>query len=406
MSARPYLYAVIALVLYAGWAIKVAASLSYVGAWTLLCCAVLILSHAAGLVTRRPLAWVFAVAFLGLTGIGYIGLGGMMVYEGFTYQGSRGWSVLAKIIVIPMGGGVIVAGVASILLARALRKAEDELAVPMQGAAFAAALFGALFSLGELAWLVGHEYHSRELPEQNACEGGKVLSCASLARKAKKFDLHERRGFALHGCELDHLDSCRELSGLLTANHKSGSAEVRAVAAQCDKGMNTLCKTLAAHLVAIGDVQGAAAYLTATCERAPAMCSSSAETLQQRGLADLARQLLDTGCKGRDARSCRGLLDLPDLPPEERERLEFRACLFGDSSDCRRAMQRDFRATCDRLCTLATATYPCLQCAREAAKQRSTALAKDWLETTCARGYQPACKELGRPPERQGSRRR
>lgn len=403
MSARPYLYATIALALYAAWAIKVAASLSHVGAWTLLCSAVLLGSHAAGLATRRPVAWAFGIAFLALTGAAGLYIGATMLYEAIAYRDSDGWGVLVRFIAVPLGAGVVVAGVASLLFARALKRAEQELAIAPDSRAWLAAILGALLSLAELAWLVGHEYHYRLLPEQNACERGKVLSCESLAGKSKIFYADERRGFALHGCELDHLGSCQLLSRLLGPNHGTGSAAVRAVAAQCDKGMNTLCKTLAAHLVAIGDVQGAAGYLTSTCERAPAMCSSSAETLQESGLADLARQLLETGCKGLDARSCRGLLKLPGLSAEERERLEFRACLVGDSGDCRRAMQRDFRATCNRLCALATATYPCLTCAREAAKQRQSALAQSWLEMTCARGFQPACKELG---GRTGTRRR
>ncbi|MGQ0512329.1 MAG: hypothetical protein ACT4P9_17130 [Betaproteobacteria bacterium] len=406
MSARPYLSATLALILHAGWSINVAASLSHVGAWTLLCCAILLGTHAAGLVTRRPLAWVFSVAFLAITGAGYAALGGVWVYQGFTFHGSDGWGGLAKLIIIPLGAVIVAAGLASMFLARALARARDELAVPVTGAVWSAALLGALFSLGELAWLVGHEYHYRLLPEQNACEGGKVLSCAELARKTKIFDANERRGFALHGCKLDHLDSCRELSRLLAPSHDAASEAVRAIAAQCDKGMNAQCKSLSAHLVAIGDVKGAATYLTSACERSPAMCSSSSETLQQAGEAELARQLLETGCEGLDARSCRGLLKLADLAPEVRERLEFRACLVGDSSDCRRAIQRDFRATCERLCALATATYPCLQCAREAARRREDDLARGWLETTCERGYQPACKELGRPAIRRESRRR
>lgn len=406
MSARPYLYATIVLALYAGWAIKVAASLSHVGAWTLFSCAILLGTHAAGLVTRRPVAWVFAIAFIALTGAGFFYIGARIVYESFALRGSGGWAALGLLFGIPLGAGIAAAGVVSLFLARALKRAEAELAVTLDFKAWAAVAFGALLSLAEVAWLVGHEYHYRLLPEQNACEGGRVLSCAELARKSKIFDADERRAFALRGCELDHLDSCQELSRLLGPNHGAGSAAVRAVAAQCDKGMNSLCRTLSAHLIAIGDVKGAAAYLTATCERTPAMCSSSAEALQQSGQEELARQLLETGCEGLDARSCRGLLKLPGLDAAERQRLEFRACLVGDSGDCLRAMRRDFRATCDRLCALATATYPCLVCAREAAKRRESALAHGWLEATCTRGFPPACKELGRPAPRPESRRR
>ena len=395
MFQHPFLYAAIALALYTAWALNVAASLRHYGAWTLLGCAILLGGHAAGLVSRRPIAWAFAIAFLLLTGAGYVYFGARLVYGGITERGSAGWAALANLIAIPYGAGILAVGVVSVLLARALKRAEGGLAVPLDFRAWLFAVAGGLLSLAELGWLVGHQYHHRLLPEQNACVGGNVLACANLSYQAKVFGVDERRAFALRGCERDHLDSCGQLSRLLGPGQGSGSAEVVAVAAQCDKGMNTICKTLSAHLLSMGDVKGAARHLVASCERTPAMCSSSAETLEQAGLPELSRQALSTGCKGQDARSCRGLLKLADLPEEERVRLEFRACLVGDSGDCWRAMKRDFRSTCDRFCALSTATYPCLLCAREAAKRRDETLARGWLETTCERGFAPACKELG-----------
>ena len=396
----PFVPAALVLSLFAFVALNLASGLRHVGQWTMLGCAVLLGTHAAGLATRRRVSWIFAIALLAVAAAGCLWMGGRLAFEGLTWKGADGWGRLGLLFAIPYGLAIAAFGAACAVLAWRLARDAGELEGGRDTAAWSGALVGALISLAELGWMVVYQYHHRKLPEQNACVGGRVLSCADLSRKSRIFDEDDRRDFARLGCGREHLDSCHELLKLLRPRHDAGSAEVQAIAATCETGMASLCKGLGLHLLSTGDLQQGGKYLALSCERAPGTCSSSATALAPAGDAALARTLLESGCRRDDARSCRVLLGEhgAGMPTEAREKLEMRLCLIGNFADCRSPMARDLPGTCARLCSLQSTRWFCVQCAQEAAKRGQPELARQHLEAQCSGGYRTACESLQRPP--------
>lgn len=403
----PYVLAAGLILLCALYALSLAGGLRHFGRWTMVGCAALLLSHALGLVTRRPVSWLFGASLATLASLAGLGYGGRMAYGAWMFDASDGWGGFAKVIGFFIGIALVLAGGALGVLATALWRRRDAVG-ETRGRAWIAAALGALVSLAELGWLAGYEYAYRSLPQRNACIGGEVLACADVASRKGPFDEDERRHFARLGCERgQHQHSCEQLLALLGPRHGAQSAEVQALAAACRKPWWGMCGKVGAHLLSIADLDGAAPLLAFACDGNAASCSSLADVARDGGAPALARRVLESGCRAEDGRSCLALLRRhgDELPSPDRDRLELRTCLAGEMAACYARMKRDLPGTCDALCRQPE-RYHCVLCAREAARRGDAPVARSFLEPACAQGYKFACEELGRTNDAPAPRRR
>lgn len=83
-------FALPSLALAALVALNHAAGLRRVGMWTLLGCAVLLGTHAAGLFTRRRASWIFALALLSTLAADFLRVGLRIMAGGTIWKGAAG----------------------------------------------------------------------------------------------------------------------------------------------------------------------------------------------------------------------------------------------------------------------------------------------------------------------------
>ena len=103
-----------------------------------------LLAHAFGLLVRRPFAWGFALGFLGLNAIGDLGWGGLALHPVFhpgapDGAGAIGWAAFVMLLAL-----LILQGMVCGLMAMLLYRGRHRLARPVDGAARAGGVLGAV----------------------------------------------------------------------------------------------------------------------------------------------------------------------------------------------------------------------------------------------------------------------
>ena len=388
------------LALYAALALVGAAQSPRTGAWMLVAAAAILATAAVGLVARQLAAYLFATVFFILTTVAYAAVGTFWIGKAVTGTEGGEWAGVRNLIVGAAGGVIVLAGVLSACAVVTLAVAWRSMAASRSPGEWTLSAAGAVAATFVLAWLVGHGYAYRRLPTQNECLAGNGLRCYELARDAERFAVAERRAFARRGCEAGYDGACQQLVALLDRSHGAGSPEAVALAGRCQAGNPDICHRLGGHLLNIGDRPNGTRALVQACEQKSVWCSTAARTAREGNEAALSRQLLERGCEREEPRSCTALLQEvgPSLTPEERGRLELRACLVGDVNDCRPLMRRDLRGVCPLICegTTESRWHTCGYCAREAEAAGDRALAESWFAANCQHGYQWSCQDLAR----------
>jgi hypothetical protein len=400
MSLAVLIPAALALAVYAGLALSEAARLSAGDTRTLIATGALLALFAVGLVLRRPWAYAFGLLFLGLSVPAYGAAAAFAAYSAWNDHGGggSGWEGVRVLVIGAVAAAAALACLLSLGLVLLLLAAWRRMNEGRSFGAWIASMAVAFAGVSFVAWTVADDYVYERMPARCDCLAGKGIACYSLANDRERFSAVERRGFARRGCELWNDGACRQLAELMVPALGAGSPEARALSTRCSLGRAERCLELGTHLLKTGDAVNVARYLEKACTVDVRRCVTAAGVAREGGQAELSRSLLERGCDLEDPRSCTGLLREagPALGPDDRLRLEMRACLVGDVNDCRALIRRDLRSACPVICEGDTELrfQSCRSCAEEAEKQGEPALARLWRAASCAKGDPWSCGEM------------
>jgi hypothetical protein len=399
MSLAVLVPAALALAVYAGLALSEAARLYAGDTRSLIATGILLALCATGLALRRLWAYAFGLLFLGASSLAYGAAAAFIAYSAWNDRegGTSGWEGVRGLVVVAMAVVAVLASLLSMGLALPMLAAWRRMSDGRSLGAWVASMAVACLGLGLVAWTVAHDYVHQRLSARSECRAGKGGQCYSLANDRERFSAVERREFARRGCELWHDGACRQLAELMVPPLGPESPEARALSTQCSLGRADRCLGLGTYLLKAGFGVNGVTFLEKACQVDVKRCVTAASAAREGGHADVSRSLLERGCDLEDPRACTGLLREvgPGLGPDDRRRLEMRACLIGDVNDCRSLIRSDLGSVCPIICEGDTELrfQSCRSCAEEAEQQGEPALARQWRAASCARGDPWSCGE-------------
>jgi hypothetical protein len=394
-----FLAAAAVLALCAAAVCRMAHGLIHPGAAHVFASAAILGAMAVGLARARAWAFIFAVAFFGLSALALVGLAVAVGHDAlYGSGGGSGWEGVRTLVI---AGAAITMGAVAFFLAQVpvgLALVRRRVAWPASRPGRFACVVGGLMPLPFLGWSIGHEYAYRQLPLQSRCLAGVAGVCAALAGAEDRFSRDERRAFQRRACEIGGLGSCSGLASWLGEGDSATAPDAQLIGYACVRGDPHLCQRLGEHLLRLGDAARARVWLEKACARDTRWCATAAKAALAAGETDFGDELLRRGCEQDEPRSCVLMLRRlgPEVPESELRRFHLRVCLLSDVNECRPLIRADMAGVCPAICegTSPNRTQSCEHCARHAESVGALDLAAAWFALTCERGHRSSCRSL------------